>query len=61
MIFTLVFFRAPSRAFRVLCMIMAVILVADTTIVLAVEKIRLEERWVGAASVICKCPGFSLD
>lgn len=54
LLFTLVFFGAPSAAVRVLSVFMAVMLLADTVLILAVRKNRYEEGGVGVASVICK-------
>ncbi|KAK1757669.1 hypothetical protein QBC47DRAFT_376666 [Echria macrotheca] len=47
----LLFFAAPSRSARVLSLVSAVLLLADTIIILAVHKTRHEEVWVGVASV----------
>lgn len=52
LLFALVFFGTPSRSVRILCIVMAVLLLVDTIIILAVEKTRIEEGWVGTASVI---------
>ena len=52
LVVTLLFFTAPSRAARVLSVIMAVLLGLDTIVLLAVEKTRREELWVGIASVV---------
>ena len=51
LIVTLLFFTAPSRAARVLSVVMAVLLGIDAVMLLAVEKSRREELWVGIASV----------
>jgi hypothetical protein len=48
----LVFFTAPSQIGRILSGIMAVVLMTDMIIVLAVERIRHEEVWAGVAAVI---------
>lgn len=48
----LLFFSAPSKAARILAAIMAVFLLADMIMVLAVPKIRHEEAWTGIASVV---------
>ncbi|OAA64860.1 integral membrane protein [Cordyceps fumosorosea ARSEF 2679] len=49
---TLVFFEVPSRAFRVLSLIMAFVLMLDMIIILAVKQTRYEEGWVGVVSVV---------
>jgi hypothetical protein len=54
LLFALMFFGTPSRSVRILCMIMAFILLVDTIIILAVQKTRIEEGWVGTISVACK-------
>ncbi|KKA28452.1 hypothetical protein TD95_002584 [Thielaviopsis punctulata] len=48
----LLFFDAPAQSSRILSLIVAVVLVLDTVLVLAVEKTRIEEGWVGVASVL---------
>ncbi|KZF25989.1 hypothetical protein L228DRAFT_257498 [Xylona heveae TC161] len=48
----LLFFANPSRALRIGCMILAIILLIDMIIILAVGRIRVEEGWVGIASVV---------
>ncbi|KAJ5010791.1 hypothetical protein K4K57_006665 [Colletotrichum sp. SAR 10_99] len=52
LLFTLVFFGAPSAAVRVLSIFMAVMLLTDTILILAIQKNRYEEGSVGVASVI---------
>ncbi|KAL0938968.1 uncharacterized protein CTRU02_205578 [Colletotrichum truncatum] len=52
LLFTLVFFGAPSAAVRVLSIFMAVMLLVDAILILAVQKNRYEEGAVGVASVI---------
>ncbi|KAI0125927.1 hypothetical protein BJ170DRAFT_582943 [Xylariales sp. AK1849] len=52
LLFTLIFFAVPSKAVRVLSVIMGTFILADTVLLLAVEKTRHEEGWVGMASVI---------
>lgn len=54
LLFTLVFFAIPSKAVRVLSIVMGGILLLDVILVLAVEKTRHEEGWVGMVSVLCK-------
>lgn len=50
--FTLVFFGVPAKSLRILAAVMAGILFVDMIIVLAVEKTRYEEGWVGTVSII---------
>lgn len=47
----LLFFSAPSRSARIFGIIMAVLLLADTIMILAVPKLRADEAWTGVASV----------
>lgn len=51
---TLVFFAVPAKAVRVLSVAMGGFLLLDAILLLAVEKTRYEEGWVGMASVLCK-------
>lgn len=53
---TLLFFAAPSRAWRILSAVTVVLLCADMIVILAVERNRHEEAWVGIASVVCTFP-----
>ncbi|KAL5611836.1 hypothetical protein BROUX41_000590 [Berkeleyomyces rouxiae] len=48
----LLFFDAPAKSSRILSVVIAVVLVLDTVLVLAVEKTRIEEGWVGVASAL---------
>lgn len=48
----LIFFAVPSSAMGILSMSISVLLLIDTIIVLAVPQIRVEEGWVGIASVV---------
>jgi pimeloyl-ACP methyl ester carboxylesterase len=48
----LLFFSAPSQAMRILAAIITLFLVVDMIIILAVGRLRLEEGWVGIASVV---------
>lgn len=48
----LMFFAVPSTPMGVLSMAVSVLLLIDMIIILAVARIRLEEGWVGVASVI---------
>ncbi|EGX90620.1 integral membrane protein [Cordyceps militaris CM01] len=51
-LFTLVFFEIPSRSVRILSLVMAFVLTVDMIILLAVQKTRAEEGWVGIVSVV---------
>ncbi|KAM3509499.1 hypothetical protein MY10362_000579 [Beauveria mimosiformis] len=51
MLFTLLFFEIPSRPVRILSLVMAFVLMVDMIILLAVQKTRYEEGWVGVVSV----------
>ncbi len=53
LVVTLMFFAAPSRSARVLAAVSAGLLLVNTIIIVAVEKTRHEEAWVGIASVVC--------
>jgi pimeloyl-ACP methyl ester carboxylesterase len=48
----LIFFASPSRALRIQLAVIALILLVDVIIITAVSRIRLEEGWVGIASVV---------
>ncbi|OCT54077.1 hypothetical protein CLCR_10003 [Cladophialophora carrionii] len=48
----LLFFATPSTAMSVLSMATSVLLLIDMIIILAVPRIRVEEGWIGIASVI---------
>jgi pimeloyl-ACP methyl ester carboxylesterase len=52
LVFKLVFFGVPAKAVRILCLVMAAILLLDMVLILSVEKMRYEEGWVGTVSVI---------
>lgn len=52
LIIILLFFATPSKAAQVTCLVLAVILLIDMIVVVAVPKLRLEEGWVGIASVV---------
>lgn len=49
---SLIFFTTPATALRIETAITAVILLADVIIIAAVPKLRMEEGWVGIASVL---------
>jgi len=49
---TLLFFSSPSKAMRICTWITAGLLLTDMVIILVVPRIRLEEGWVGIASVV---------
>ncbi|KAK7540923.1 uncharacterized protein J3D65DRAFT_616925 [Phyllosticta citribraziliensis] len=48
----LLFFATPSAAMRTSAALIALILLADMILILAAKRIRLEEGWVGIASVV---------
>lgn len=48
----LLFFAVPSTAMSILSMATSVILLIDMIIILAVARIRVEEGWIGVASVV---------
>ncbi|KAI9680006.1 MAG: hypothetical protein M1817_005021 [Caeruleum heppii] len=48
----LLFFATPSKAAQVACLVLAVLLLVDMIIILAVPRIRVEEGWVGISSVV---------
>ncbi|KAI4260421.1 MAG: hypothetical protein LQ352_000283 [Teloschistes flavicans] len=48
----LLFFSTPSKAMEISSLIIAGLLLLDMVIVLAVQRLRSEEGWVGIASVI---------
>ncbi|KAI3556302.1 hypothetical protein CABS03_00692 [Colletotrichum abscissum] len=52
LLFTLVFFAAPSKAVRVLAIFMALMLLVNMILIVAVQKNRYEEAGVGVASVV---------
>ncbi|KAI1096243.1 hypothetical protein F5B19DRAFT_488858 [Rostrohypoxylon terebratum] len=52
LLFTLIFFAIPSKAVRILSIIMAGLLLVDAVLLISVEKTRQEEGWVGMVSVL---------
>ncbi|KAH8676317.1 hypothetical protein BX600DRAFT_432833 [Xylariales sp. PMI_506] len=52
LLFTLIFFAIPSKAVRILSLIMGTFLLIDTVLIIAVDKTRHEEGWVGMASIL---------
>lgn len=48
----LLFFATPSTAMSILSMAISVLLLIDMIIILAVPRIRVEEGWIGVASVV---------
>lgn len=52
LIVLLLFFSVPSKAARILALVMAVLLLIDMIMIVAVPKIRHEEIWIGVASVV---------
>ena len=49
---SVIFFIAPAKALRITTSIIAGFLLIDMILILAVPRIRLEEGWVGIASVV---------
>lgn len=47
----ILFYASPSKAQRIACLIIAVLVLIDVVIILAVPRLRIEEGWVGIASV----------
>lgn len=52
LLIVLLFFSTPSKAAQVTCLVIAVILLIDMILILAVPRLRVEEGWVGIASVV---------
>lgn len=52
LVVSLIFFSAPSKSSRFLSFVMAGLLLVHMIVILAVEKTRHEEAWIGIASVI---------
>lgn len=50
--FVLIFFGVPSKSVRILSFVMSFLLMLDMILLLAVQRTRYEEGWVGAVSVI---------
>jgi hypothetical protein len=48
----LLFFAYPSTAMSILSMAISVLLLIDMIIILAVPQLRVEEGWIGIASVV---------
>lgn len=48
----IIFFIAPAKALRITTTIIAAFLLIDMILILAVPRLRLEEGWVGIASVV---------
>jgi len=48
----LLFFATPSKAAQISCLVLSVILLVDVIIIVSVPRLRVEEGWVGIASVI---------
>lgn len=45
-------FSTPSKAAQITCLVLAVLLLADTILIVSVPRLRFEEGWVGIASVV---------
>lgn len=52
LLIVLLFFSTPSKAAQVTCLVLAFILLIDMIIIVAVPRLRVEEGWVGIASVV---------
>ncbi|EDO01956.1 hypothetical protein SS1G_04431 [Sclerotinia sclerotiorum 1980 UF-70] len=52
LLIVLLFFSTPSKAAQVTCLVVAVILLVDAIMIVAVPRLRVEEGWVGIASVL---------
>lgn len=52
LLIVLLFFSTPSKAAQITCLVIAVILLIDMILILAVPRLRVEEGWVGIASVV---------
>ncbi|KAF7892794.1 uncharacterized protein EAF02_000332 [Botrytis sinoallii] len=52
LLIVLLFFSTPSKAAQVTCLVIAVILLVDMIMIVAVPRLRVEEGWVGIASVV---------
>jgi pimeloyl-ACP methyl ester carboxylesterase len=48
----LLFFSTPSKPTQVTCLVITVILLIDMILILVVPRLRIEEGWVGIASVV---------
>lgn len=48
----LLFFAVPAKALRITTAVISVLLLVDMIVILAVSRIRIEEGWVGIASVV---------
>ena len=46
------FYTAPNKAQRIACLVIAVLLLADIILIAAVPRLRIEEGWVGIATVV---------
>jgi hypothetical protein len=52
LLIVLLFFSTPSKAGQVTCLVITVILLIDMILIVAVPRLRVEEGWVGIASVV---------
>lgn len=52
LLITILFFSTPSKAMQISGLIVAVFLTVDMIIILAVQRLRAEEGWIGIASII---------
>ena len=52
LLISILFFSTPSQAARVSCLTIAVLLLVDMIVIVAVGRLRIEEGWVGITSVV---------
>ena len=52
LLIAILFFAVPSKPMEIISIVIAVFLLVDMIIILAVPRLRLEEGWVGIASVV---------
>jgi hypothetical protein len=52
LLIVLLFFSTPSKAAQATCLVIAVFLMIDMILIVAVPRLRVEEGWVGIASVV---------
>ncbi|KAI9812435.1 MAG: hypothetical protein M1827_004666 [Pycnora praestabilis] len=52
LLLAILFFSIPSKAMEVSCLLISVLLLVDMILILAVPRLRVEEGWVGIASVV---------
>jgi hypothetical protein len=52
LLITLIFFAVPAKAVRILSIVMGVLLLFDAIFIVAVQRTRYEEGWIGIATVL---------